>query len=111
MVVRRPSAARPSPRDRGQPARPDGTTDYYNARCLEYFGLSREQVRGEVEPWQCGKEVGVFTASDEDMAELGPVLEEYCAALGVDLEEVLSVPFTKLVPVSHRPYGKLYVYL
>ena len=28
-------------------ARPDGTTDYYNARCLEYFGLSREQVRGE----------------------------------------------------------------
>jgi hypothetical protein len=21
---------------------------------------------------------------------------------------VLAVPFTKLVPVSHRPYGKLY---
>ncbi|MBA4370040.1 MAG: hypothetical protein C0418_00475 [Coriobacteriaceae bacterium] len=67
-------------------------------------------VRGEVEPWQTGKEVGVFEASAEDMAELKPVLEEYCAAQGMDLAEVLSVPFTKLVPVSHRPYGKLYAY-
>ena len=68
-------------------------------------------LRGEVEPWQCGKEVGVFQASEEDMAQLRPVLEEYCAALDVDLAEVLSVPFTKLVPVSHRPYGKLYTYV
>jgi hypothetical protein len=27
------------------------------------------------------------------------------------LDEVLSVPFTKLVPISHRPYGKLYTYV
>ncbi|MBA4370035.1 MAG: hypothetical protein C0418_00445 [Coriobacteriaceae bacterium] len=67
-------------------------------------------VRGEVEPWQTGKEVGVFEASAEDLAELKPVLEEYCAALGMDCAEVLSKPFTKLVPVSHRPYGKLYAY-
>ena len=52
-------------------------------------------LRGEVEPWQCGKEVGVFTATEEDMAELEPVLAEYCEALGMDLDEVLSVPFTK----------------
>ena len=31
-------------------------------------------------------------------------------ALGMDLDEVLAEPFTKLVPVSHRPYGKLYTY-
>ena len=68
-------------------------------------------LRGEVEPWQCGKEVGVFAASEEDMAALTPVLEEYCEAVGDDLTEVLSVPFTKLVPVSHRPYGKLYTYV
>ena len=68
-------------------------------------------IRGEVEPWQCGKEVGVFSADETDMAELAPVLTEYCADLGIDLDEVLSVPFTKLVPVSHRPYGKLYTYL
>jgi glutamate synthase domain-containing protein 3 len=68
-------------------------------------------VRGEVEPWQCGKEVGVFVANEADMAELTPVLTEYCTDMGMDLDEVLSVPFTKLVPVSHRPYGKLYTYL
>ncbi|MBE0476392.1 MAG: hypothetical protein IBX62_04750 [Coriobacteriia bacterium] len=67
-------------------------------------------LRGEVEAWQCGKEVGVFAADDGDMSELGPVLEEYCAALGEDVAEVLDAPFTKLVPVSHRPYGKLYAY-
>jgi len=68
-------------------------------------------VRGEVEPWQCGKEVGVFTADEDDIAEIRPVLADYCEALGTDLEETLSQPFTKLVPVSHRPYGKLYTYL
>lgn len=67
-------------------------------------------VRGEVEPWQCGREVGIFAADEEDLAKLRPVLEEYCEAFGTDVDEVLSVPFTKLVPVSHRPYGKLYTY-
>ena len=67
-------------------------------------------VRGGVEPWQCGKEVGVFEASEEDMEALKPLLEEYCAALEMSIADVLSVPFTKLMPVSHRPYGKLYAY-
>jgi glutamate synthase domain-containing protein 3 len=68
-------------------------------------------VRGEVEEWQCGKEVGVFEASEEDIAGIRPVLVEYCESLDMDLDEVLSEPFTKLLPVSHRPYGKLYTYL
>jgi glutamate synthase domain-containing protein 3 len=68
-------------------------------------------LRGEVEPWQCGKEVGVFTADEEDMKTLRPVLEEYCEAFGADIDEVLCVSFTKLVAISHRPYGKLYTYV
>lgn len=68
-------------------------------------------LRGEVEPWQCGKEVGVFEATEEDMSRLRPLLEEYCEAVGYDIGEVLSVPFTRIVPISHRPYGKLYTYL
>jgi glutamate synthase domain-containing protein 3 len=67
-------------------------------------------LRGTVEEWQCGKEVGIFTADDSDIAQIRPVLQEYCAAMDMDLDEVLSVPFTKLIPVSHRPYGKLYAY-
>jgi glutamate synthase domain-containing protein 3 len=65
-------------------------------------------VRGEVEEWQCGKEVGIFAADEDDMARLRPVLAEWCEVFGESLDEVLSVPFTKLVPASHRPYGKLY---
>ena len=68
-------------------------------------------LRGEVEPWQVGKECGIFTADEDDHAELKPYLDEYCEAFGMDLDEVLSVPFTKLVPISHRPYGKMYTYL
>ncbi|MCX8006951.1 MAG: hypothetical protein N3B11_02405 [Coriobacteriia bacterium] len=68
-------------------------------------------VRGEVEPWQCGKEVGIAPADDEDYKALRPVLEDYCGSLGVDLDEVLAVPFTRIAPMSHRPYGKMYAYL
>lgn len=65
-------------------------------------------IRGTVETWQCGKEVGIAEASEEDMAELTPILADYCEAQGMDLDEVLSQPFLKLRPFSHRPYGKLY---
>jgi glutamate synthase domain-containing protein 3 len=65
-------------------------------------------LRGEVEPWQVGKECGMFVADEDDLATLRPLLSEWCEAFGRSLDEVLAVPFTKLVPVSHRPYGKLY---
>ncbi len=65
-------------------------------------------LRGQVESWQCGKEVGITEATEDDMAALKPILADYCEAQGMDLAEVLSVPFTKLAPFSHRPYGKMY---
>jgi len=68
-------------------------------------------LRGEAEPWQIGKECGIFTADEDDLAGLRPHLEEYCGHFDMDVDEVLSVPFTKLVPISHRPYGKLYTYV
>jgi glutamate synthase domain-containing protein 3 len=68
-------------------------------------------LRGAVEPWQCGKEVGIAEASDADIAALTPVLKDYCDSLGLDIDEVLSAPFTRIAPVSHRPYGKMYAYL
>ncbi len=68
-------------------------------------------LRGEVESWQVGKECGIFTATDEEMAVLKPILADYCAALGLDLDEVLAEKFTRLVPISHRPYGRMYTYL
>ena len=67
-------------------------------------------LRGTVEEWQVGKECGIFTADAADIASIEPVLRDYCEAFSMDLAEVLGTPFTKLIPVSHRPYGKLYAY-
>jgi glutamate synthase domain-containing protein 3 len=65
-------------------------------------------LRGKVDEWEIGKECGVFTADESDMKVLRPIVEEWCTAFGDDVDEVMSEPFTKLVPTSHRPYGKLY---
>ena len=65
-------------------------------------------LRGTVEPWQVGKECGIFTADEEDMQRLTPILTDYAESLGLDAAEILAGTFTKLIPVSHRPYGKLY---
>src|SRR5450756_596802 len=68
-------------------------------------------VRGEIEPWRCGKDVTVDPASAEETAALGAVLADYCAAFGMDLEEVLDVPFARVRPASSRPYSELYTSL
>ena len=65
-------------------------------------------IRGTVEPWQCGKEVGIFTADEADMAAIKPLLTQFCQEFGTDYDELTAVPFTKLLPVSSRPYGNLY---
>jgi glutamate synthase domain-containing protein 3 len=65
-------------------------------------------LRGEVQPWQVGKECGIFEADEDDMKRLTAIIKDYAEALDLDADEILSGTFTKLVPVSHRPYGKLY---
>ena len=68
-------------------------------------------LRGTVEPWQCGREVGISEADEADLAVLTPIIEQYAQATGADAAEILSAPFTRLAPMSHRPYGKLYASL
>lgn len=67
-------------------------------------------VRGEPQPYQLGAEVGVKPLEPEDEKTLTSILKEYCEDFKLNFDEVMSKPFIKLVPVSHRPYGKLYAY-
>ncbi|MBO8138024.1 MAG: hypothetical protein H0Z40_07800 [Desulfotomaculum sp.] len=67
-------------------------------------------LRGEVEKYKLGKEVNIFELDDDDKKKLKPLIEEYCAYFDCDLEEILNAPFYKLLPVSSRPYGRLYAY-
>ena len=67
-------------------------------------------LRGTVEQHQLGKEVAVTTPDAADTARLTDVVGDFCRVMGLDVDEVMSVPFLKLFPYSSRPYGKLYAY-
>jgi len=67
-------------------------------------------IRGTVEEHQLGKEVKVFPLDEKDRNTLKDSIEEYAQVFSLDPEEILGAPFSKLIPYTHRPYGKLYAY-
>lgn len=67
-------------------------------------------LRGDVENFQLGKEVGRVPIEDHESQLIRELVEEYCGYFDRDPEAILEKPFTKLVPLSSRPYGRLYAY-
>ncbi len=67
-------------------------------------------LRGEVEPYQLGKEVGIVELEQEDWKTLEKYVGEFASYFSLDADEILAGKFTKLVPVSKRPYGRIYAY-
>lgn len=66
-------------------------------------------VRGEVDPGRIAtNQVTMRRAAEADLAQIRPHLEEFCAEFGLDLGQLLSEPFIRLEPFSHRPYGGKY---
>jgi len=67
-------------------------------------------IRGKVEEHQLGKDVIPSEPTDDDVKFLKGHLKEYCEHFNLDLEAVLDENFTKLLPLSQRPYETLYAY-
>jgi len=67
-------------------------------------------IRGKVDPFNLGKEVSCLELSGEDTKLISSYLKEYCEYFGFDFDEVMGAKFTKMVPLSLRPYGNMYVY-
>jgi glutamate synthase domain-containing protein 3 len=67
-------------------------------------------IRGKVEKYQVGKEVGIGKPTEEDYKRIVGPLKEFCSYFSISLDEVMSGEFIKLVPLSHRPYGQIYAY-
>ncbi|KPK93588.1 MAG: hypothetical protein AMJ94_03010 [Deltaproteobacteria bacterium SM23_61] len=67
-------------------------------------------IRGCVRNYQLGKEIMIFDINKIDREELDPILDEYCRDFNLPWKEIRRGPFVKLIPYSHRPYGKLYAY-
>jgi len=67
-------------------------------------------LRGSVDEYQLGKEVGVTKLDEHDQQILQQYVGEFAAHFGYDAAEILKHEFTKLFPLWLRPYGRLYTY-
>ncbi len=67
-------------------------------------------LRGSVESYQLGKEVGVADLEEEDRQVLQQLVGEFASHFGYETGEILNHKFIKLFPRCLRPYGRLYAY-
>jgi len=67
-------------------------------------------LRGKPREDGLGKEVRVFGLNDADVAFLRPVLQDFCQTLQIDRNVFDFARYCRIVPVSARPYGRLYAY-
>ena len=65
-------------------------------------------IRGEVS--HLGREVEVVDLEKNDRRLLRSLVDEFCSHFEFNTNEILDHNFKKLIPVSYRPYGKLYAY-
>lgn len=66
-------------------------------------------LRGSTQGVAFPSQVTVRPAQEEDLAELTPLLQDYCAQFGLDPAAVLDAPFTVVTPDSRNPYRQMYV--
>ncbi len=65
-------------------------------------------LRGCIDPHQLGKEVAQVPLEDKDYQILQENLKEFAEYFEENVEKVALENFIKLIPVSKRPYGRLY---
>ncbi|MFC2034156.1 hypothetical protein ACFLTT_01955 [Chloroflexota bacterium] len=67
-------------------------------------------LRGHIEDYQLGKEVGVAELSEEDYKVLTQLVGEFATHFNYDTQAIMRHKFIKLFPLWLRPYGNLYAY-
>lgn len=67
-------------------------------------------LRGSVEDYQLGKEVGVTELEEKDYQVLQEFVGEFASHFGYDTKKILEHKVIKLFPRWLRPYGRLYAY-
>jgi len=67
-------------------------------------------LRGDVESYQLGREVGTARLDSEDYRALRELVFEFASHFDCDAEEILKHRFIKLFPLYLRPYGRLYTF-
>ncbi len=67
-------------------------------------------LRGSVEPYQLGPEVGTAELDEKDNQALQALVNDYAAYFDYPADKILNGKFIKLYPRFLRPYGRLYAY-
>lgn len=67
-------------------------------------------LRGTVEDYQLGKEVGIAELDDKDHSVLQRLVGEFATHFSCEPAVILEGKFIKLYPRFLRPYGRLYAY-
>jgi glutamate synthase domain-containing protein 3 len=67
-------------------------------------------IRGSINSNQLGREVGIVDLDEKDYHILEENIKRYAFYFNREAKDILSSDFIKLIPVSKRPYGNLYVY-
>ena len=67
-------------------------------------------IRGSVEDFQLGKEVGVTELEEKDYQILSQYIGEFADHFGYRAKDILQHKYIKLYPRWLRPYGRLYAY-
>lgn len=65
-------------------------------------------VRGEIDKSKLGSGTSLFQMTKDDEMLVSTVLTDYCYTFNLDVKEILRSKFTKIAPLSHRPYAALY---
>ena len=67
-------------------------------------------LRGSVNNYQLGKEVGIAELKEPDKKVLSEIVGEFAAHFKLDAAKILEHKFIKIIPRWLRPYGRLYAY-
>jgi glutamate synthase domain-containing protein 3 len=50
----------------------------------------------------------IMTVGKRDLKTIEGLVNEYCSHFGADPKEIMAGKFKKILPISKRPYEKLY---
>ncbi len=67
-------------------------------------------MRGRVEDHQLGAEVSQLEIDENDREIIEKYVSKFAKHFNYDANEILKRQFIKFLPLSHRPYGRLYAY-
>lgn len=86
----------------------DGKPTVSNLPCTGMHG-GKLFLRGDSHAIDFPPHVTVRAATEEDMADMFPILKDYCETFGLDAEKLAQDPYTVVVPDTANPYKQMYV--